>query len=216
MKFASINNPMAFTRLISSSASEDRLEKLIEQRIRPDVDKAALDERIWDLFGEEWTVLYTDLAGFSRNVAEFGIIHFLQVIHESRKVLIPVIETHDGIMLKTEGDSMLIIFRNPVKGLDCAVEMQEACAAYNRSRPDSEKLLLCVGIGFGKVLRIGDADVFGAEVNAACKLGEDTARAWDIMVTEPLRNSVTGREFEKLDTAPAGTSGAYRLLYQLP
>ena len=28
----------------------------------------------------------------ARNVAEFGIIHFLQVIHESRKLLIPIIE----------------------------------------------------------------------------------------------------------------------------
>src|SRR6266545_4697360 len=104
---------MAFTRLISSGASEDRLEKLIEQRLEPAADKRAVDRRIWDLFGEDWCVLYTDLSGFSRNVAEFGIIHFLQVIHESRKLLIPVIEAHDGILLKTEGDSMLITFRNP-------------------------------------------------------------------------------------------------------
>jgi hypothetical protein len=29
----------------------------------------------------------------------------------------------------------------------------------------------------------GDDDVFGAEVNAASKLGEDTAKAWEILVT---------------------------------
>src|SRR5262245_26702902 len=116
---------MAFTRLISSTASEDRLEKLIEMRLAPGADKAAIDQRIWDLFGEEWCVLYTDLAGFSRNVAEFGIVHFLQVIHESKKLLIPVIETHNGILLKTEGDSMLIIFRNPENAIECSVRMQE-------------------------------------------------------------------------------------------
>lgn len=206
---------MPFSRVITTSASEDRLEKLIEARLAPGVDKAALDQRIWDLFGEEWSVMYTDLAGFSRHVAEFGIIHFLQVIHESKKVLIPVIETHDGILLKTEGDSMLIIFRNPLKAMECAIEMQHVCHDYNRTRPDSEKLLLCVGIGMGNVLRIGDADVFGAEVNAACKLGEDTAKAWEILVTEPFRNSMPGGEFVKLDTWPAGTSGAYKLIYEL-
>lgn len=206
---------MPFSRLISSSASEDRLEKLIEARLAPGANKAALDQRIWDLFGEQWSVMYTDLAGFSRHVAEFGIIHFLQVIHESKKVLIPVIEDHDGILLKTEGDSMLIIFRNPIKALECAVEMQTVCHNYNTTRPDSEKLLLCVGIGHGKVLRIGDADVFGAEVNAACKLGEDTAKAWEILVTEPFRNSVPGGRFEKLDAYPSGTTGAYNLIYEL-
>src|ERR1041384_3640635 len=122
---------MAFTRIVSSTASEDRLEKLIELRLAPGTDKAALDQRIWDLFGEEWAVLYTDLSGFSRNVAEFGIIHFLQVIHESKKILIPVIEAHDGILLKTEGDSMLIIFRNPTRAMECAVRMQDVCRQYN-------------------------------------------------------------------------------------
>jgi adenylate cyclase len=204
---------MPFTRLISSSASEDRLEKLIEARLKAGGDKAAVDQRIWNLFGEEWSVLYTDLSGFSRGVAEFGIIHFLQVIHESRKILIPVIENHDGILLKTEGDSMLIIFRNPARALECAVEMQRVCADYNASSEESEKLLLCVGIGHGKVLRIGDTDVFGAEVNAACKLGEDTARAWQVLVTEPFRNAVEGGEFERLETCPSGTSGAFRLKY---
>jgi adenylate cyclase len=206
---------MAFSRLISTSASEDWLEKLIEARLQPGVDKTALDQRIWDLFGEEWSVLYTDLSGFSRRVAEFGIIHFLQVIHEAKKVLAPVVECSDGILLKTEGDSMLIIFRNPVKAVECAVGMQRACKRYNLTRSDSEKLLLCVGIGKGSVLRIGDTDVFGAEVNAACTLGEDVAKAWDILVTEPLRNAVPGWKFEKIDTTPAGTSGAYRLLYEL-
>lgn len=203
---------MAFTRVITTTASEDRLEKLIEMRLLPGADKASIDERIWDLFGEEWCVMYTDLSGFSRNVAEFGIIHFLQVIHESLKILIPVIENHNGVLLKTEGDSMLIIFRSSPKALECAVRMQEACAQYNRDKVDSEKVLLCVGIGFGKMLRIGDTDVFGAEVNAACKLGEDTAKAWDILVTEPFRNAVGEGKFEKIDTVPAGTTGAYRLV----
>jgi adenylate cyclase len=200
--------------MVSSGASEDRLERLIEERLQPAADKDAIDRRIWDLFGEEWAVLYTDLSGFSRNTAEFGIIHFLQVIHESKKVLIPVIERHDGILLKTEGDSMLIIFRNPSRALECAVAMQAACRAYDEKRTASEKLLLCLGIGYGKVLRISDTDVFGAEVNAACKLGEDIAKAWEILVTDPVRDAVRGREFEKIDQCPPGTTGASRLVYE--
>ena len=68
---------MRYRRRIVHSASEERLEKLIAERLREGADKAAIDQRIWDLFGEEWCIMVTDLSGFSRGVAEFGIVHFL-------------------------------------------------------------------------------------------------------------------------------------------
>ena len=83
---------MAARVSIGSRASEDRLEKLIEERLKPGADKERIDRRIWDLFGESWCVMFTDLSGFSRGVAKFGIIHFLQTIHESERLLIPLIE----------------------------------------------------------------------------------------------------------------------------
>ncbi|WP_455382272.1 adenylate/guanylate cyclase domain-containing protein [Salinispira pacifica] len=203
---------------VQSSASEDRLAELIEQRLKPGADKELIDARIWDLFGEEWAIMFTDLSGFSRNVAEFGIIHFLQVIHESERLLIPCIADHDGILLKTEGDSMLIIFRNVEKAIECGVDMQRRLKLYNVDREATEKVLLCLGIGFGRVLRIGDSDVFGAEVNAASKLGEDTADAWEILVTQSVIDAAPRRSdltFELLPDAPPGASAAYRLVYEL-
>jgi hypothetical protein len=44
---------MPSRRTIVASASEDRLEKLIEERLRPGADKKLIDERIWDLFGDD-------------------------------------------------------------------------------------------------------------------------------------------------------------------
>jgi hypothetical protein len=87
---------VAFALQIRNNASQDRLEKLIEARLQPGADKEAIDRRIWDLFGEEWAIMYTDLAGFSRQVAEFGIIHFLQTIYESQKLFVPCIDRYDG------------------------------------------------------------------------------------------------------------------------
>src|SRR5215475_13896187 len=81
---------MLFRRRVNHTASEARLEKLIADRLEPAADREEIDRRIWDLFGEEWCVMATDLAGFSRRVAEFGIIHFLQTIHESERILVPV------------------------------------------------------------------------------------------------------------------------------
>ncbi|MBX7058899.1 MAG: adenylate/guanylate cyclase domain-containing protein [Leptospirales bacterium] len=209
---------MGNRRSVYVSASEDRLEALIEQRLAPGADKNQIDQRIWDLFGEEWCVMFTDLSGFSRGVAKFGIIHFLQTIHESERVYVPIIEEHDGILLKVEGDSFLVIFRNVNKALQCSLAMQRASSAYNQSRSPEEQLLVCIGLGYGRVLRIGDSDVFGAEVNAASKLGEDTAKAYDILITDATRKaagSPKGLEFQPLDEAPPGSEGAFRVKYSL-
>ncbi len=208
--------PYAFK--IQTNASLDRLEKLIEERLKPGADEEKIDQRIWDLFGERWAVMFTDLSGFSRRVAEFGIIHFLQVIYESQRLLVPCIDDHDGILLKLEGDSMLIMFRSVNKALECAIAMQRVLSGYNTTRPETEKILLCLGIGFGPVLRIGDADVFGAEVNAASKLGEDTAGPTEILVTENVRKELEGFRgigFTRIDEAPPGAEAAFLVEYEL-
>ena len=203
---------MTYAHNIGLSASEDRIEKLIAERLAPGADKAKIDARIWDLFGEEWAVMFTDLSGFSSGVASFGIIHFLQIIYESQRILTPSIDRHDGILLKMEGDSMLVIFRNVAKAVECALEMQQICADYSATHEPAEQIRLCVGLGFGRMLRIGDRDVFGAEVNAASKLGEDIANAGEILVTDAVCCTLAGKyRFTPIDEVPSGAKAAYRM-----
>lgn len=207
---------MSYKKTILTSASEDRLENLIAERLRKGANKVLIDKRIWDLFGEDWCVMFTDLSGFSRNVAKFGIIHFLQTIHESQRLLIPILEDNDGILLKVEGDSYLVIFRNITKAIQASIEMEKALQKYNKKRSKEEKVLLCVGLGYGKVLKIGDNDVFGNEVNAASKLGEDTAKAGEILVTESVKENcdkAAHYTFEVIPEIPPGAARAYRLKY---
>lgn len=201
---------------IHSRGSEERLERLIQERLQPGADKARIDQRIWDLFGEDWCVMFTDLSGFSRQVAEFGIIHFLQIIHESERLLIPVIEDYEGILLKVEGDSFLVIFRNPQKAMRCAIGLQQLLEQYNRGHAPEEKILLCVGLGYGRMLRIGDSDVFGAEVNAASKLGEDMAKAGEILVTGSFRaqcGEMPEIRYVPIDHPPPGADSAFSVQY---
>lgn len=201
--------------------SEARLWALIEERTRVAAGgsapaTAAVDQRIWDLFGETWAVMFTDLSGFSRQVETFGILHFLQIIHEHKKVLEPVIHSHDGILIKTEADSLLIIFRRPQSAMRCAVAMQAVLAGVNRGRSQETQVLLCVGIGYGPILRIGDHDVYGQQVNAASKLGEDTAKAQEILVTRAAMEAageLPGLSWEKLDVVVAGSDENFRLKY---
>lgn len=203
-------------RSVLMSSSEERIQALIDERLKPGANIDLIDKKIWDLFGETWAVMFTDLSGFTEKVKRFGIIHFLQEIYESERIFAPIIDEHQGILLKTEGDSLLIIFRNVRKAVQCAVKMQKNLESYNIEKNDDEKIFLCLGIGYGNMLRIGDSDVFGEEVNSASKLGEDIAGPKDILVTESVKAIVDSEgkySFTNLEELPAGIKKAYKLIY---
>ena len=196
-------------------ASESRLWELIDERLRPGADIARIDADIWALFGQTWAIMFTDLTGFSRMVAEFGIIHFLQVICEQRALFVPIIAAHGGILLKDEADSMMILFETTEGAIDCAVAMNDRTSMANVGRRPEDKVLLCVGIGYGHMLRVGDRDVFGQEVNAASKLGEDIAEADQILVTDAARAACSDRAgiiFEPIAATVAGSAKNFRVL----
>ncbi len=202
---------------VTYPAMQARLNKLLAERAFKGSDRAAIDAQIWDLYGETWAVMYTDLAGFSRHVASFGVTHFLQVIFESFRIYIPIIEAHSGLLLKVEGDSMMVLFRRPELALKCAIAMQQASHAYNGDRDDAEKLLLSIGLAYGKVLKFGDQDVYGSEVNVACKLGEDLGRHWSIQCSDGFHAAVkgdAGLKLVKAQATPLGTPQAWELEYE--
>jgi len=194
-------------------SSAKRLWRMIEERTKDNADVEAIDRRIWDMFGGDWAIMFTDLAGFSRHVAKFGITHFMQVIYEQQRLLVPVVEAHDGIVVKTEADSFLILFKRAPTALAAAVAMQEVCKKVNTRRPEEEQIILCVGIGFGHVLKIGDEDVYGHEVNLASKLGEDIARGGEILLTPGAHAACPHTRVEEIAHAYVGENLYYRVAY---
>ena len=190
-----------------------RLRALLDARLGRDANKEAIDREIWETFGEEWCVMATDLAGFSRNVAEFGIIHFLQTIRESERVLVPLIASSGGTLLKIEGDSFLAIFGDVTSALRASVAMQQATRRYNIDRAPEDQMLLGIGLGFGRVLRVAEHEVFGNEVNSACILGETYARPFDVLVTQAVKERAPeGCGFEPFDYTPPGAGASWKLL----
>ena len=197
--------------------SEQRLWALIEARSKSGADTEALDARIWELFGERWAIVFTDLSGFSRKTEQFGIIHFLQVIFTSKKLLYPLVIDNDGLILKSEGDSLMLLFRTAARAVRCAIEMQRTAQMASSRMVPEEQILLCVGIGFGDVLRVGDHDIWGREVNAASKLGEEIAGPHEILVTgsvaEEVGDAIDGISFEPVGGEVLGSRSNYRVRY---
>ncbi len=182
---------------------DDRLRALFDARD---------DDAVWETYGETWCIMSTDLCGFSRGVAEHGIIHFLRIIHESERLHVPIIERHRGELLKVEGDSLFVIFANVQDALHAAIEMQRATRRWNEGKLPHDQMLLGIGLGYGRVIRVGPEDVYGNEVNSACVLGENYAGGYEILVTQAVRDQARDLTFEPFPNVPPGARGAYRLV----
>jgi adenylate cyclase len=208
---------MTTARTASPAATE--LWQLIEERSRSGADVAAVDRQITARFGQRRAVMFTDLSGFSRQVERFGILHFLQVILEQRKLLFPILEARGGTLLKEEGDSLLVVWEDMKTAFAAAVEMQHATVRHNLGLPPELHVLLCLGLGFGDVLLIGDEDVWGREVNVASKLGEDTARAGEILLSGAAvaaLGPVPGVDFEPIAERFTPSDQNFRARYPEP
>jgi adenylate cyclase len=194
-------------------AAQRDLWKLIDQRRAAGAEVEPIDQRIWERFGDEGAILYTDLVGFTRQTAAIGITHFLQTILESHCLLRPIIEQHAGLVIEAIGDSMLIWFTQIESALRCALALQQACRECNQTKATCEPLLLCQGVGFGRVLRVGAARLAGGELNLACKLGEDLAVGLEILVSQSAQEaarSMDGVEFRLTEYSLPGSPQVYR------
>jgi hypothetical protein len=192
-------------------SSSARLWKLVEERTKPDADVATIDQRIWDLFGEDLAILFT-VGRLLRHVAKFGIVHFLQSSssREARRY-----DRRRRRAAQIHADSLLVCSASRqgarLRDRDAAV-----CQAVSARRPPEEKLVLCCGVGWGRVLKIGDDDVFGHEVNLASKLGEDIAKGDEIIVTTSARAAIgelAGATWESITVNAAGEDTAWRVTY---
>lgn len=209
---------MAERNLAQVDGDEERLKALLDARIAADADRESVDQRIWDLFGQNWSIMITDLSGYSRQVEAYGITHFMQSIYESHKLFCPIIEDHDGWLLQDYADNLLILFRKPRKALSCAIALQHASETYNANRGELDHIVVSIGIGVGEVLRIGPYKIFGQQVNAASKLGEDTATGGEILVTGAFRDAVTESknvDFQAIEDFPHSAEAAYRVDYRI-
>ncbi|MFM9964263.1 MAG: adenylate/guanylate cyclase domain-containing protein [Planctomycetaceae bacterium] len=193
------------------------LWQLIEERASGESDRAAIDQQILDSFGADGAIVFTDLAGFTRRAAELGIAHFLEIIYHSHRLLRPLIDEYRGVVIEVIGDSMLLWFDDLGDAINCSVAMQLACGEYNTGREPADQVLLCLGIGYGRTLKVGNARLAGPQVNVASKLGEDTAEAYEILVSNAVKENATPNielDFVLTGVSFPGSLEVYRINYQ--
>ena len=110
-----------------------------------------------------------------------------------RDIVEPIVRSHEALAAWSEADNSYAAFPTARAAIRAAVEIQRATAAANEQRPEASRLWVSIGIGFGKVLRIGNENIWGDEMNLASKLGEDTAEAREVLITQTAHADVAGK-----------------------
>src|SRR5262249_27357776 len=106
-------------------------------------------------------------------------------------LLDPAITRHDGRIVKTLGDGLLIEFASAVAAVQCAVEIQQARAERLREAGGDASLRLRIGINLGDVIVQGD-DIYGDGVNVAARL-EGIADPGSICISREVAYQVRDR-----------------------
>ena len=114
-------------------------------------------------------ILIADVVGYSRlsHVDEEGTRRRFQ--SDLRQVLEPLIAQHQGRLVKTMGDGVLVEFASVVAAVRCAVEIQIAKASRAAQALDDQDLVFRIGINLGDVI-VEDDDIQGDGVNIAARL----------------------------------------------
>jgi adenylate cyclase len=135
-------------------------------------------------------ILFADVVGFSRRMEQddAGTLARLREIRERH--IDPGIRTNSGRMVKTTGDGFLAEFGSAEASLRCAVDLQRALAARNRSQAGNDRIELRIGINLGDIIIDGD-DIAGDGVNVAARL-EALAEPGGICISAAVRDQMHG------------------------
>jgi TolB-like protein/class 3 adenylate cyclase len=112
-------------------------------------------------------VLAADIAGYSRlmGVDEVGTLAALKALR--REIFDPTIAEHNGRIVKTTGDGMLVEFASAVDAVTCAVAVQGKMAECDDST--KHEIAFRIGINVGDII-IDSEDIFGDGVNVAARV----------------------------------------------
>ena len=140
-------------------------------------------------------ILAADVAGYSRLIGadEGGTLQALKGIRT--ELFDPTIAAHNGRLVKTTGDGLLVEFGCVVDALRCATEVQAGMVERNAPMPADKRIEFRIGINVGDIV-VEDGDIFGDGVNVAARL-EGLAEPSGICVSARVQEDATG----KLDLA---------------
>jgi class 3 adenylate cyclase len=198
--------PVAFERMLLDSLAD-----------------RAVERDVLVTFGRTCSILAMDFSGMTERSTD-SIVYALALCADAIRTLRPLIDAHRGEIVTMEADTVFVLFETPRDALDAALAIQRRLRAYNATRTGrindgtrTDPLYASIGLGHGQVIHVPGHDVYGAEVNHAFVLGEDTARPGEILASTAFLDAlgippVGVGAFLAADEAVEDTGFAYHVI----
>lgn len=142
-------------------------------------------------------IIHADVVGYSRLMEGNETVTLRRLKSLRKQLWEPAIAQHNGRLVGTAGDALLIEFSSAVAAVRCAIDLQKGMAERNAEEPDHRKMLLRIGVNLGEVIVDEDNDIFGDGVNIAARL-QALAEPGGVLVSAKVHDEVIdriGREF---------------------
>jgi len=134
-------------------------------------------------------ILAADIAGYSRLMGadEEGTLARLKAL--CAKLVDPTIARHNGRVVKTTGDGLLVEFASVVDAMRCAVAWQTAMA--EQTEPGDRRIEWRIGVNLGDIIS-DEGDIHGDGVNIAARL-EALAEPGGICISHAVLTQTRGK-----------------------
>jgi predicted ATPase len=132
------------------------------------------------------TVLFTDIEGSTRLIAELGEEGYVQALVEHRRLLRAAFAAHGGVEVDTQGDAFLYAFADPVEAVAAASGGQEALA--------SGPLAVRMGLHTGDLQLTGEGYA-GRELHRAARIAA-SGHGGQVVVSAATRGLIDGELIE--------------------
>lgn len=195
--------------------SKSRLATLLNTYNEYPERQPEIDTQIHDEFCKLVAIMVLDSCGFSRSVRQHGIVNYLARLERLGRVVSPIIESHGGRVLRIEADNIFALFPEPGAATRCALEVQQHIEIANEPLPAASEIYVAIGIGYGRVLLVGNHDAWGDEMNIACKLGEDLAQRGEVLLTAAAHDALGNVEWATFADWSVSVSGLDLTAYKV-
>ncbi len=113
-------------------------------------------------------IVFTDIVGFSARM-QADEDATLRLLRRDFGLMREICAQHQGSVLKTTGDGLLLYFPSAVQAVACALAMQRLFAEHAKNMAAADVLIHRLGIHLGDVF-VSEQDVMGDGVNIAARL----------------------------------------------
>ena len=166
-----LNNAFSDWKAAKTSSTREKQARIIRSR-----------------FVKEATLFCSDMSGFSSICKAEGILHFLALLKTMQSIMLPILESHGGELVKVAADNLFVVFDSPTQAMEATWKCFAAVKHYSIGKTKNNSIRISAGLATGPMWIVRGVDVFGNTANVAFELGENMASK-ELLVGETVANA---------------------------